>query len=60
MSRVEADGASPEEIAAIVAALEALRAGQAEVSVEPVRSRWRIAARSIDDGYDALLPERPA
>lgn len=34
---------TPEEAAAIVAALEALRGGRAEEAKLPARSRWRLA-----------------
>jgi hypothetical protein len=55
MMRVESGGTpEPEEAAAIVAALEALFGHGVEPGAPaPAASGWRLAARALDDGYDA-------
>jgi hypothetical protein len=58
--RVEAAGASPAEIAAIVAALDELRARETAAPVASVSSRWKSAARAFNDGYDELRSLRGA
>ncbi len=53
--RIESGGTpEPEEAAAILAALAALgeRDVEADSPAAP-RSRWRLAARAFDDGFDA-------
>jgi hypothetical protein len=52
--------ASPEEVAAITVALEALVGAGGEMEPERApRSRWRFAARVVDDEYDAARNRRP-
>jgi len=51
---IEADGASPEEVAAIIVALEGTNRVGSASPPEPAPSRWRAAARAFDDGYDLL------
>jgi hypothetical protein len=48
--RIEVDGASAEEVAAIVAALELLAPNDQESPKAPVASRWRLAGRHYDNG----------
>jgi hypothetical protein len=43
---------NPEETAAIVAALEVLARDASGPSAQPAPSKWRAAARSLDDARD--------
>ena len=54
--KIAVANAGPDEIAAIVAALESLL--RDEPLAERKRSPWRAAGRSFDEGFDALRERR--
>ena len=60
MKVVPAQLASLEEVAAITVALAALFEARDETEAERVPlSRWHLAARTVEDDYDAARNRRP-